>query len=155
MDNNINRVLLGLVIGLSALLLVGVGLGIGYAVFAPEKVSVEVDEQPAVEEEEVAKEQPQEKTYGYYPSFYVKRISYTVSAEEGSHSITVYTDGATKFVDANTDSRWLEEEKLGKGGKEFRVKKNRDDQSRKGKLFLYDNKGRKITITVTQKGKDD
>lgn len=110
-------------------------------------------EEPAVEAEpepEVAK-QAEEKTYGFYPSFYVKRQYYTVSGAEADHTLRVYTNGEARLVKAWTDSRWLEEEKLEKGGTYFHVKENKDHETRKGKLFLKDDRGRQITIYVTQR----
>lgn len=105
------------------------------------------------EESEVAQEAKEEKTYGYYPSFYVKTQWYTVSSEDQDHTIYVYTDGTNKVKKAWTDCKWLEEEKLEKGGNYFHVKANKDRDQRKGKLFLQDEKGRKITIYVTQRGR--
>lgn len=101
-------------------------------------------------------EKKQEKTYGYYPSFYVKRQNFTVSHEDDDHTLIVYTDGSTKCVKAYTNKNWLEEEDLGRrGGNYFHVKRNRDEDSRSGELYLFDDKGRKITIYVTQKGDPD
>lgn len=95
----------------------------------------------------------EEKTYGYYPSFYVKRIYYTVDAADDHYTIRVYSNDETTIRKAYTNCSWLEEERIERGGDVFHVKKNRDNVSRKGELYLIDNKGRKITIYVTQRGK--
>lgn len=156
---DINRTLLTAVIVLSAIVLLGLGYFIGtLSGSSKTEITEEATEEVAAEagqEVAAAAEEKQEKTYGYYPSFYVKRIYYSVPASEGYYTVNVYTDGATKFVDSNTDCRWLKEEDLGEGGKQFKVKANRDKESRKGQVFLYDNKGRKIALHVTQKGKND
>lgn len=99
----------------------------------------------------VEKQKEEEKIYGYYPSFYMKNIYFTVSGNEGDHRIKYYLDSETRIAKAYTDCRWLEEADLEDGGSFFHVKKNKDDETRKGKLFLIDNKGRKITIYVTQR----
>lgn len=150
------------VAGLSAALLLVVGILVGMAIgrggsSSSEKVKTSkkaaIEAEAQAEEEVVVEEKKvEEKTYGYYPSFYMKNIYFLVSAEEGDHSVYVYTDGITKVVDANTNCRWLEESKLGKGGTTFHVKKNKDGKKRVGQLYLYDNKGRKITVYVTQRG---
>lgn len=97
-------------------------------------------------------ESVREKTYGFYPSFYVKKTSYTVSHEDAMHPIAIYTDRNTKIKRAWTDSRWLEEEDIDDGDYRFHVKENDDDDPRSGKLFIKDDKGRIITIFVTQRG---
>lgn len=109
----------------------------------------EITEEPVVEEVAVEKK-TEEKTYGFYPSFYVKRTYYSVSAAEANHPLAVY---GGKVAKAWTDCRWLEEEKLERGGTHFHVKENKDRETRKGHLFIQDESGRKITISVSQRGK--
>ncbi len=167
-NTQINKTLLIAVIALSAVVLVGLGLGIGLLAGkggnqdkkARQEIEVtqeEIVEPEIVEPEETieVKEEPkvEEKTYGHYPSFYVKRNAYWVNCEDAMHSIRIYTDSKTEVVDSYTDTRWLEEEKIGKGGSEFHVKENKEKESRKGILTIKDNKGRTINIYVTQGGK--
>lgn len=154
MDNK-NKLIIGLAAG--CCLLVGVLIGVlvahpssGKTSVAEEVVVAEpIVEQPTEPETKVE----EEKTYGFYPSFYVKRQYYTVSSSDADHTLIVYTNGSTQIARAWTDSRWLEEEKLERGGTYFHVKKNKDSDSRKGKLYLQDDRGRKITIYVTQRGR--
>lgn len=145
---------LKIVIAVLALLLAGaVGYIVGHSTSNP--VSETAPEAAAVAEEEAQApaQVKEEKTYGYYPSFYVKKLYYTVDAAEGDHSIRIYTDSKTELKKARTNCKWLEEDDLEDGGKTFHVKKNKDSEKRKGELYLVDNKDRKITIYVTQKGK--
>lgn len=148
-----------LIIGLVAACCILVGVLVGVLVARPSStasshhptqpiLSSEYAEE--VVEEAVAPKKDEEKTYGYYPTFYVKRAYYTVSGADADHTLQVY--GTSRVAKAWTDSRWLEEEKLEKGGNKFHVKENKDHETRKGKLFLQDESGRKITINVTQRG---
>lgn len=129
------------------------GFFIGKHAGNPSPKEEAVAEEEVVEEEApaVVEQKKEETTFGYYPSFYMKNIYYLVSAEEGEYPVYVFTDGATKVVDAYTNTKWLEEERIGKGGNMFHVKKNKDDQKRVGQLIIKDNKGRTITVYVTQK----
>lgn len=182
-QNDLNKKLLYAVIGLSAVVLLGVGVLIGIAI-TPTSPKVEIvseseealDEQSSEEMPDAATQpvaetaaqyaqqpvqpaaeqtQPvakREKTYGYYPSFYVKRTSYTVPHYEGMHYIDIHTDGSTRVKKAWTDKRWLEEEDIEDGDYRFHVKENDDRESRTGTLYLKDNYGRTIQIRVTQRG---
>lgn len=148
-----------LIIGLAAACCLLVGLLVGVIVARPkatkhapatENVFADADDFQAEEEQAPAtKKTSEEKTYGFYPSFYVKKAYYTVSGADADHTLQVY--GTSRVAKAWTDSRWLEEEKLEKGGNYFHVKENKDHETRKGKLFLQDESGRKITIYVTQR----
>lgn len=147
---------LKIAVAVLALLLAGaVGYIVGHSTSTPSSEAVQ-DEAAAAVAEEAAQPQAQtqeEKTYGYYPSFYVKKLYYTVDAAERDYSIRIYTDSKTELKKARTNCKWLEEDDLEDGGKTFHVKKNKDSEKRKGELYLVDNKDRKITIYVTQKGK--
>lgn len=147
----INRTLLIAVIALSAVVLVGIGLGLGVLIGKGGSQKAAEPETEVKEEVEV-KETVEEKTYGFYPSFYVKKNYYWVNCDDAMHSIRIYTDGSVKVVESWTDTRWLEEEEIGEGGNQFHVKKNKDSASRKGILTIKDSKGRKINIYVTQGG---
>lgn len=154
MDSNSR---LKLVIGVLAVtlavalgLIIGILIGRGGSPKAEVPEVEEVQNEPVVEEVKPAK--VEEKTYGYFPSFYMKKIYYTVPADEDEYKITYYLDSDTKIDDAYTDCRWLDEGKIGKGGNMFEVDENKTGKTRKGKLFIIDDKGRKITVYVTQKG---
>lgn len=161
-NTQINKTLLTAVIALSAIVLVGLGVGIGLLAGKgdkQDKQEIEVTQEEIAQEEIVddaieVKEEPkvEEKTYGHYPSFYVKKNSYWVNYEDAMHTVRIYTDSKTEVVDSYTNTRWLEEEKIGKGGSEFHVKENNEKESRKGVLTIKDNKGRTINIYVTQGG---
>lgn len=196
--NDLNKTLLYAVIGLSAVVLLGIGVLVGTLLSSKGATAEEIVETPSTEIEteqaeeetidasaamqaseearqeaekaaeaariaaeaeaakiaarEAAQDAVKEKTYGFYPSFYVKKTSYTVSHEEGMHPIAIYTDRNTKVKRAWTDSRWLEEEDIEDGDYRFHVKENDDEDSRSGKLFIKDDKGRMITIYVRQRG---
>lgn len=150
-----------IIFGLAAACCLLVGILIGILIARPfagktvaekeavDTVSVESETVKPVEEKKVE----EEKTYGYYPTFYVKRLYYSVSASEGDHTIKVYTDGSAHIAKAVTNTRWLEEAKLERGGNFFHVKENKESESRKGELYIQDEQGRKITIYVTQRGR--
>lgn len=168
-NSNTNKTLLIAVIVLAALLVLILGVGLGMLMGKSDSKTAEVAE-PGIEQlaatdlaataataaiaaDAPAKEEKKEpEHYGFYPSFYVNRLYYTVSYQKGDHTLRYYTDGFCKVKDAWTDSRWLDEEDLDHGGYEFSVKENKNSGSRKGRIFLKDDQDRVITVYVTQTG---
>lgn len=163
-----NKTLKIVVAALAILLAIAVGYIAGHSFSkpaaeapAPQEPEVAAVEEVAAPAAPVAVEKPaapaqvqEEKTYGYYPSFYVKKLYYTVDADDDNHSIRIYMDSNTSIKKAYTNCKWLEEDNIERGGKTFHVKRNKDSESRKGQLILVDNRDRKITIYVTQTGEE-
>ncbi len=88
-----------------------------------------------------------------YSDFWVDKSDYYVDSNGGYYNIGIYGESYVYLSNVWTDKNWLEEEHLGNGGKQFHVKKNLSSQPRMGHLYIKDNRGRTITVVVTQEGK--